>query len=326
MRIVEIREVTKPIASPIRNAYIDFSQDDASLVAVVTDVVRDGAGRRLRLQLERPLRPGRADPRALPRPHPGGRAREPARRERRQPRSAQDLGDDDDEREARRPRRALGGGRHARHGGLGRGGQDRRQAAVPPAGRAPGRARPTRKVFVYAAGGYYYPGKDNNALRAEMRSYLDRGYNVVKMKIGGASIAEDQRRIEAVLAEIGCQGAARGRRERPLRPRDRHRLCQDAARLPAVLVRGGRRSAGLSRCRPRCPNSIRARWRPARTCSRTRMPATCCATAACGRTATGCSSIARCRYGLVEYLRTLEVLAVRLVPSAASRMAATRCR
>jgi L-alanine-DL-glutamate epimerase-like enolase superfamily enzyme len=58
-------------------------------------------------------------------------------------------------------------------------------------------------VFVYAAGGYYYPGKDNDALRAEMRSYLARGYNVVKMKIGGAPIAEDRARIEAVLAEIG---------------------------------------------------------------------------------------------------------------------------
>src|SRR4051794_20412119 len=42
MRIVEIREVTKPIASPIRNAYIDFSKMTTSLVAVVTDVVRDG--------------------------------------------------------------------------------------------------------------------------------------------------------------------------------------------------------------------------------------------------------------------------------------------
>jgi L-alanine-DL-glutamate epimerase-like enolase superfamily enzyme len=59
------------------------------------------------------------------------------------------------------------------------------------------------RVFVYAAGGYYYPGKDNSALRAEMRSYLDRGYAVVKMKIGGASIDEDRARIEAVLAEIG---------------------------------------------------------------------------------------------------------------------------
>jgi len=61
------------------------------------------------------------------------------------------------------------------------------------------------RVFVYAAGGYYYRGKDDTALRAEMRSYLDRGYTVVKMKIGGAPIAEDRRRIEAVLSELGSQ-------------------------------------------------------------------------------------------------------------------------
>jgi L-alanine-DL-glutamate epimerase-like enolase superfamily enzyme len=59
------------------------------------------------------------------------------------------------------------------------------------------------RVFVYAAGGYYYPGKDLSALRGEMRGYLDRGYNVVKMKIGGAPIVEDRERIEAVLKEIG---------------------------------------------------------------------------------------------------------------------------
>jgi D(-)-tartrate dehydratase len=58
-------------------------------------------------------------------------------------------------------------------------------------------------VFVYAAGGYYYSGKDDAALCAEMRSYLDRGYTVVKMKIGGETIGEDRRRIEAVLKEIG---------------------------------------------------------------------------------------------------------------------------
>ena len=58
------------------------------------------------------------------------------------------------------------------------------------------------RVFVYAAGGYYYPGKDDTALRTEMRGYLNRGYNVVKMKIGGAPIDDDRRRIEAVLSEI----------------------------------------------------------------------------------------------------------------------------
>ena len=57
-----------------------------------------------------------------------------------------------------------------------------------------------RRIFVYAAGGYYYPGKDLAALRREMKSYLDRGYTVVKMKIGGASLDEDVRRIESVLS------------------------------------------------------------------------------------------------------------------------------
>ena len=42
MRIVAIREKTVPISSPIRNAYIDFSKMTLSLVAVVTDVIRDG--------------------------------------------------------------------------------------------------------------------------------------------------------------------------------------------------------------------------------------------------------------------------------------------
>src|SRR2546429_9976991 len=55
------------------------------------------------------------------------------------------------------------------------------------------------KVFVYAAGGYYYPNKNLPALQDEMRSYLALGYSVVKMKIGGAPLAEDLRRIEAVL-------------------------------------------------------------------------------------------------------------------------------
>jgi L-alanine-DL-glutamate epimerase-like enolase superfamily enzyme len=56
------------------------------------------------------------------------------------------------------------------------------------------------QVSIYAAGGYYYPGKDVSALTDEMRSYLDLGYTTVKMKIGGAPLAEDLRRIEAVLA------------------------------------------------------------------------------------------------------------------------------
>src|SRR5260221_4541536 len=42
MVITAVREKTVPIASPIANAYIDFSQMTCSVVAVVTDVVRQG--------------------------------------------------------------------------------------------------------------------------------------------------------------------------------------------------------------------------------------------------------------------------------------------
>ncbi|HEY4374171.1 MAG TPA: enolase C-terminal domain-like protein, partial [Burkholderiales bacterium] len=63
------------------------------------------------------------------------------------------------------------------------------------------------KVFVYAAGGYYYPGKGLQGLADEMRGYLDRGYSVVKMKIGGAPLKEDMARIESVLKLLpkGCR-------------------------------------------------------------------------------------------------------------------------
>src|ERR1700761_6770992 len=42
VRIVDVREITKPISSPIRNAYIDFTKMTTSLVAIATDVMRDG--------------------------------------------------------------------------------------------------------------------------------------------------------------------------------------------------------------------------------------------------------------------------------------------
>src|SRR3546814_2659096 len=42
MRIVDVVEKSVPIRSEIRNAFIDFSQMTCSVVALVTDVVRDG--------------------------------------------------------------------------------------------------------------------------------------------------------------------------------------------------------------------------------------------------------------------------------------------
>lgn len=62
------------------------------------------------------------------------------------------------------------------------------------------------RVFVYAAGGYYSPGKSTAALQEEIAAYLDAGYTTVKLKIGGADLQEDLRRIEAVI-EVAGDGA-----------------------------------------------------------------------------------------------------------------------
>ncbi|MFB4261238.1 mandelate racemase/muconate lactonizing enzyme family protein [Shouchella clausii] len=59
------------------------------------------------------------------------------------------------------------------------------------------------KVFVYAAGGYYFPGKGLQELQDEMKSYLDMGYSKVKMKVGGVPLKEDLKRIEAVIDVVG---------------------------------------------------------------------------------------------------------------------------
>lgn len=62
---------------------------------------------------------------------------------------------------------------------------------------------PDHDVFVYAAGGYYYPGKDISKLQDEIKSYLDMGYVNVKIKIGGVSLEDDLKRIEAVIDVVG---------------------------------------------------------------------------------------------------------------------------
>ena len=205
MRIADLREVTAPIASPIANAYIDFSKMTCSLVAVVTDVVRDGRtvvgygfnsnGRYGQGGLIRE----RFAPRVL--------EAEPET-------LLNDAGDnlDPDRIWQTLMRNEKPGGHGERSVAVGTIDMAVWDAVAKIAGKPLFRLLAERygteadpRVFVYAAGGYYYPGKNLEALRAEMRGYLDRGYTVVKMKIGGADIAEDRRRIEAVLAEIGSQ-------------------------------------------------------------------------------------------------------------------------
>ncbi|SQI36079.1 Mandelate racemase [Leminorella richardii] len=205
MRIVDVLEVTKPIASPIRNAYIDFSKMTTSLVAVVTDVVVDGK-RVVGYGFNSNGRYGQ-----------GGLIRERFRDRILQASPESLLNDKGDNLDPHRIWNVMmsnekPGGHGERSVAVGTLDMAIWDAVAKIAGKPLFRLLADMKgieanprVFVYAAGGYYYPGKDLSALRNEMRSYLDRGYNVVKMKIGGASLEEDQRRIEAVLEEIGSE-------------------------------------------------------------------------------------------------------------------------
>ncbi|MDI1273349.1 mandelate racemase/muconate lactonizing enzyme family protein [Polaromonas sp.] len=203
MKITDIREVTQPIKSDIRNAYIDFSKMTLSLVAVVTDVIRDG----------KPVigygfnSNGRYGQGGLIRERFAPRILEAA------PDSLLDAsGSNLDAHKvwAAMMTNEKPGGHGERSVAVGTIDMAVWDAVAKIEGKPLyqllaeryGTGTPNRKVFVYAAGGYYYPGKDDAKLMAEMRSYLDRGYSVVKMKIGGASLADDCRRIEAVLGML----------------------------------------------------------------------------------------------------------------------------
>jgi L-alanine-DL-glutamate epimerase-like enolase superfamily enzyme len=61
----------------------------------------------------------------------------------------------------------------------------------------------TGAVDVYAAGGYYYAPGTGRTLGDELRSYRDMGFTAYKMKIGGAPLADDMKRIEEALVVAG---------------------------------------------------------------------------------------------------------------------------
>lgn len=208
MRITAIRDLVVPIKSSIRNAFIDFSQMTVSIVGICSDVIRDGEpvigygfnsnGRYSQSGILRDRfipRLLKAEPEAL----------------------LSEKGDNFDPVKAWDIMMAneKPGGHGERSVAVGvldmalwdlvakiEGlplyqllGQRYRGGAV------------DERVFIYAAGGYYYPGKGLTALQDEIKTYLDMGYANVKIKIGGASLDEDRRRIEAALNVVGAGSA-----------------------------------------------------------------------------------------------------------------------
>jgi L-alanine-DL-glutamate epimerase-like enolase superfamily enzyme len=200
VRIIDVRETVVPIKSEIRNAYIDFSQMTVSVIALVTDVIRQG----------KPVvgfgfnSNGRYAPSGLLRDRFIPRLK-----------AADAVALVDDSGENLDPIRVWNvvmrnekpGGHGERSVAVGVLDMAVWDAVAKIAGLPVFRLLADRyrggvfdgKVFVYAAGGYYYPEEDLSALQNEMQGYLDLGYSVVKMKIGGAPLSEDLRRIEAVL-------------------------------------------------------------------------------------------------------------------------------
>jgi len=204
MRIVDIRETAVPLKSKLANSSFDFTEMTTSAVAVITDVMRDGkpvcgfafnstgryaCGAQMR---------ARFIPRIL--------AADPAL-------LLDESGENLDPTKifAQMMRREKAGGHSERSIAIGT-----IEVAVWDAvakiaekplyyvlaerfngGKIP------EKVFCYVGGGWYWPGQTIHDLQDEMRRHLDAGYTLVKMKVGGLPLADDVRRLEAVLEVVG---------------------------------------------------------------------------------------------------------------------------
>src|SRR5271165_1991298 len=199
MRIIDIRETSVPLNSTLANSSIDFSEMTTSVVAVITDVQRDGkpicgfafnstgryaCGAQMRARfIPRILK---ADPQAL----------------------LDEAGDN------LAPEKILAvmlqneksGGHSERSVGIGTIEVAVWDAVAKIAEKPLHRVLAKRynggkvaeKVFCYVGGGWYAPGKTTKDLQDEMKRHLDAGYTMVKMKVGGMPLKDDLVRVEAV--------------------------------------------------------------------------------------------------------------------------------
>src|SRR3954453_16996713 len=204
MRIVDIRETAVPLKSSLANSSFDFSEMTTSVVAVITDVVRDGApvvgfafNSTGRYACGAAMR-ARFIPRIL--------AAKPDT-------LLDGAGNFDAEKIlACMLQREKAGGHSERSIAIGT-----IEVAVwdamakiteKPLHRLLAErfndGRVAEKVFCYVGGGWYFPGQTLADLQDEMRRHLDAGYTRGKMKAGALPLADDLRRVEAALKVIGA--------------------------------------------------------------------------------------------------------------------------
>jgi L-alanine-DL-glutamate epimerase-like enolase superfamily enzyme len=199
MRVVDIRETAVPLKSELRNSGFDFSEMTTSVVAVITDVVREGravAGFAFnstgRYACGAQMRE-RFIPRILKAP----------------PDSLLDASGENFDPEkvlACMMQREKSGGHSERSIAIGTIEVAVWDAVAKIARKPLHRLLAERynggevpdKVFCYVGGGWYTPGQTFKDVQDEMRRHLDAGYTMLKMKVGGLPLAEDMRRVEAV--------------------------------------------------------------------------------------------------------------------------------
>jgi len=205
MKIIEIRETTASLSSTMRNAMLDFSKMTLSVVAVISDQIKDGRpvvgfgfnsngryaqGGVLRERIIPRLL--EADPESLL--DATGANIDPAKAF------------------AAMMKNEKPGGHGERAFAVGA-----LDAAIwdlvckieeKPLYRVVAErfneGRYDARVPVYPGGGYYDPEKGLAGLKAEMQGYKDAGYTLMKMKVGGAPIPDDMARIEAALEVTGA--------------------------------------------------------------------------------------------------------------------------
>jgi L-alanine-DL-glutamate epimerase-like enolase superfamily enzyme len=203
LRIRAIREVAVPLKSSLRNAVFDFSEMTTSVVAVITDVMRDG----------RPVAGFAFN--STGRYACGAQMRERfiPRILKANPESLLDAAGDNLEPEkilACMMQREKPGGHTERSVAIGTIEVACWDAVAKIAGKPLhrvlaeryGGGRVKERVPCYVGGGWYEPGKGITELQDEIRDKLAQGYTTMKIKVGGAPVADDLARVEAALKVV----------------------------------------------------------------------------------------------------------------------------
>jgi L-alanine-DL-glutamate epimerase-like enolase superfamily enzyme len=207
MRIVDIRETAIPLKSQLANSSFDFTEMTTSVVAVITDVVRDG----------RPVVGFAFNSTGRYACGAQMRARFIPRILAAKPDTLLDARGDNLDPEkilACMMQREKAGGHSERSIAIGTIEVAVWDAVAKIADKPLHRVlaehfnggRVADKVFCYVGGGWYLPGQTLADVQGEMRRHLDVGYTMVKIKVGGLPLAEDLRRVEAALEVIGEGG------------------------------------------------------------------------------------------------------------------------